>query len=98
MVTGDILGRYLDRAEPPAAFANHPSRAGFVLYFLAGMLGVCWFLAALGVYACTTKSWSLCALRRFWLERRPWRRPLAGNAGVPAGVEPDGGTNAAMAG
>jgi hypothetical protein len=28
----------------------------------------------------------------------PWRRPLAGNAGVPAGVEPHGGTNAAMAG
>jgi hypothetical protein len=34
------------------------------------------------------------------LQKTPslWRRPLAGNAGVPAGVEPDGGRNAAMAG
>jgi len=30
--------------------------------------------------------------------RRPWSRPLAGIAGVPAGVPPDGGTNAARAG
>jgi len=34
----------------------------------------------------------------YQIERHPWSRPLAGNAGVPAGVKPDGGTNAAMAG
>ena len=42
----------------------------------------------------TTKSSFLCAARRPWLERRPWSRPPAGNAGVRAGVKPDGGTNA----
>jgi hypothetical protein len=47
---------------------------------------------------CPTNDAFLFGSQRFWLERRPWSRPLAGNAGIPAGVEPDGGTNAAMAG
>jgi hypothetical protein len=47
---------------------------------------------------CTANDAFLFGSRRFRLERRPWSRPLAGNAGVRAGVEPDGGTNAAMAG
>jgi len=37
----------------------------------------------------------VCPRDPSWLERRPWSRPPAGNAGVPAGVEPHGGSNAA---
>jgi len=46
----------------------------------------------------TTNDAFLFGSRRFRLERRPRSGPLAGHAGVRAGVEPDGGTNAAMAG
>jgi len=58
------------------------------------------FTAFVGLNLVQSAFTNWCPMMTFLrkLERRPWSGPLAGNAGVRAGVEPDGGTNAAMAG